>query len=47
VYNTNAGAETVHVGLYVLDASIIPGAVAVNPTLSIVSMAARAVKSIA
>jgi hypothetical protein len=27
--------------------AIIPGAVAVNPTLSIVSMAARAVKSIA
>ncbi len=47
VYNTNAGAETVYGGLYVLDASIIPGAVAVNPTLSIVSMAARAVKSIA
>lgn len=47
VYNTTAGAETVHDGLYVLDASIIPGAVAVNPTLSIVSMVARAVKSIA
>ncbi len=47
VYNTTAGAETVYDGLYVLDASIIPGAVAVNPTLSIVSMAARAVKSIA
>jgi choline dehydrogenase-like flavoprotein len=47
VYNTKAGAETVYDGLYVLDASIIPGAVAVNPTLSIVSMAARAVKSIA
>ncbi|PYT71280.1 MAG: hypothetical protein DMG39_13510 [Acidobacteria bacterium] len=36
-----------HDGLYVSDASIIPGAVAVNPTLRIVSMAARAVKSIA
>jgi cholesterol oxidase len=47
VYNTKAAAETVYDGLYVLDASIIPGAVAVNPTLSIVSMAARAVKSIA
>jgi len=47
VYNTTAGAETVYDGLYVLDASIIPGAVAVNPTLSIVSMAARAAKSIA
>ena len=42
-----AGAQTVYDGLYVLDASIIPGAVAVNPTLSIVSMAARAAKSIA
>ncbi len=47
VYNTTAGTETVYDGLYVLDASIIPGAVAVNPTLSIVSMAARAAKSIA
>jgi cholesterol oxidase len=47
VYNTAAGAETVYDGLYVLDASIIPGAVAVNPTLSIVSMVARAAKSIA
>ena len=47
VYNTTAGAQTVYDGLYVLDASIIPGAVAVNPTLSIVSMAARAAKSIA
>jgi len=47
VYNTTAGAQTVYDGLYVLDASIIPGAVAVNPTLSIVSMVARAVKSIA
>jgi 4,5-DOPA dioxygenase extradiol len=34
-------------GLYVLDASIITGAVAGNPALSIVSMAARTVKSIA
>ena len=47
VFNTATGAQTVYDGLYVLDASIIPGAVAVNPTLSIVSMAGRAVKTIA
>ena len=46
VYNTKSGGQTVHDGLYVLDASIIPGAVAVNPTLTIVSMVARAVASI-
>src|SRR6266850_1066229 len=46
VYDTRNGGQSVHTGLYVLDASIVPGAVAVNPTLSIVSIVARAVKSI-
>lgn len=46
VYNTKSGGQTVQDGLYVLDASIIPGAVAVNPTLTIVSMVARAVGTI-
>src|SRR6267142_338141 len=47
VYDTRNGGQSVHTGLYVLDASIVPGAVAVNPTLTIVSMAARATASIA
>ena len=38
VYETKSSGQSVHNGLYVLDASIIPGAVAVNPTLTIVSM---------
>ena len=46
VYNTKSGGQRVHDGLYVLDASIIPGAVAVNPTLTIVSMVVRAIASI-
>ena len=46
VYDTKSGGQSVHAGLYVTDASIIPGAVAVNPTLTIVSMAARAAASI-
>jgi len=47
VFDTKSGAQSVHKGLYVIDASIIPGALAVNPTLSIVSMAVRAAASIA
>ncbi len=46
VYDTKNGGQSVHNGLYVTDASIIPGAIAVNPTLTIVSMAARAAASI-
>jgi choline dehydrogenase-like flavoprotein len=41
VYNTVAGANTVHDGLYIADASVIPGPLAVNPTLSIVAMAQK------
>jgi len=47
VFDTNSGAQSVHKGLYVVDASMIPGALAVNPTLSIVSMAIRAAAGIA
>jgi cholesterol oxidase len=47
VYNTRAGGQSVHSGLYVADASIIPGALAVNPTLSIVSMALRVSAAVA
>ncbi len=46
VFNTAAGAETVHPGLYVADGSIIPGPLAVNPTLTIVSAALRIAASI-
>jgi cholesterol oxidase len=41
VFNTQSGAQTVHAGLYVADGSIIPGPLAVNPTLTIVSAALR------
>jgi cholesterol oxidase len=46
VFNTMAGAQTVHPGLYVADGSIIPGPLAVNPTLTIVSTALRIAASI-
>jgi cholesterol oxidase len=41
VYDTVAGATTVHDGLFVADASVIPGPLAVNPTLTIVAMAQK------
>jgi cholesterol oxidase len=41
VYNTVAGANTVHDGLYIADGSVMPGPLAVNPTLSIVAMALK------
>ena len=41
VYNTVAGANTVHENLFIADASVIPGPVAVNPTLTIVAMAQK------
>jgi cholesterol oxidase len=41
VFDTATGAQTVHVGLYVADGSTIPGALAANPTLTIVSQALR------
>lgn len=41
VYNTVAGATTVHENLFIADASVIPGPVAVNPTLTIVAMALK------
>jgi choline dehydrogenase-like flavoprotein len=46
VYNTKAGAQTVNDGLYVADGSIVPGALAVNPTLTIVGMARRVAANI-
>ena len=41
VYNTISGGQTVNPGLYVADGSIVPGALAVNPTLTIVGMVNR------
>ena len=41
VYDTVAGATTVHDGLFIADASVIPGPLAVNPTLTIVAMAQK------
>jgi cholesterol oxidase len=46
VFNTMAGSQTVHPGLYVADGSIIPGPLAVNPTLTIVSAALRIAASL-
>jgi len=47
VYNTKAGGQTVNAGLYVADGSIVPGALAVNPTLTIVAMAQRVAANMA
>jgi choline dehydrogenase-like flavoprotein len=41
VFNTNAGGTTVHDNFFIADASVIPGPVAVNPTLTIVAMALK------
>jgi choline dehydrogenase-like flavoprotein len=41
VYNTIAGDTTVHDNLFIADASVVPGPVAVNPTLTIVAMALK------
>jgi cholesterol oxidase len=41
VYDTQTGATSVHTGLYVADGSTIPGALAVNPTQTIVAQALR------
>lgn len=41
VFDTHSGGQSVHPGLYVVDASIIPGPLAVNPTLTIVALALK------
>jgi cholesterol oxidase len=41
VFNTPAGGQSVHHGLYVADAAVVPGPVAVNPTLTIVALAQK------
>ncbi len=46
VFNTKTGANTVHDGLYVMDGSIVPGPVAVNPTMTIVALSLRVVDAV-
>ena len=41
VFNTAAGGDSVHGGLYIADGSVMPGPLAVNPTLTIVAMAQK------
>jgi cholesterol oxidase len=46
VFNTASGGQAVHAGLYVADGSTIPGPLAANPTLTIVSQALRVAAAI-
>ena len=47
VFNTTPGAASpVYDGLYVMDASIVPGPLAANPTLTIVALALKVAESI-
>ncbi len=41
VFNTKSTSSTVHKNLYVMDGSIVPGPLAVNPTLTIVALALK------
>jgi choline dehydrogenase-like flavoprotein len=41
VFSTDHGSDQVHQGLYLADASVVPGPVAVNPTLTIVALAQK------
>lgn len=45
-YSDPSRSDAVYDGLYVMDASIFPGAVAVNPTLTIVALALRITEGI-
>ncbi len=46
VFTSASGGTSVHPGLYVMDASIIPGPLAVNPTLTIVAFALKIAEGI-
>jgi len=41
VYNLSPGSQPFYKGLYVMDASVLPGPAGVNPTLTIVAMALK------
>ena len=46
VFRTDSPTKEVYDGLYVIDGSIVPGPIAVNPTLTIVALALRIVEGI-
>jgi cholesterol oxidase len=46
LFNTRSGASSTYPGLYVMDGSILPGAVAVNPTLTIVALSLKIADSV-
>jgi cholesterol oxidase len=46
VFSTESGGTEVHKGLYVMDASVFPGPVAVNPTLAIVAVALKTARAV-
>ena len=46
VFSTESGGTEVHKGLYVMDASVFPGPVAVNPTLTIVAVALKTARAV-
>lgn len=47
VYKTKTGSQDAYDDLYIADGSMVPGALAVNPTLTIVSMALRVAAAVA
>jgi cholesterol oxidase len=46
VFRTDSQTKQVYDGLYVMDGSIVPGPIAVNPTLTIVALALLIVEGI-